>query len=58
MEVVSDLLDQVVISSHNSLGGDRYYDVESSSSFAINHTSQLASAVQSHVLEGSQTDLV
>ncbi|KAH6605685.1 transketolase [Trichoderma cornu-damae] len=45
----------VLISSHNSLGGGRYYDVESSSSFEVDHK---ASAVQSHVLEGSQTDLV
>jgi len=48
---------QVIISSHNSLGDGRYYDVESSSSFAFDHTTQKASAVQSHVLEGSQADL-
>ncbi|RAL67346.1 hypothetical protein DID88_008105 [Monilinia fructigena] len=48
----------VIISSHNSLGDGRYYDVESSSSFAFDHTTQKASAVQSHVLEGSQVDLV
>ncbi|UPK91824.1 hypothetical protein LCI18_002759 [Fusarium solani-melongenae] len=48
----------VIISSHNSLGDGRYYDVESSSSFAFNHATQKASAVQSHVLEGPQTDLV
>ncbi|QSZ36011.1 hypothetical protein DSL72_007135 [Monilinia vaccinii-corymbosi] len=65
----------VIISSHNSLGDGRYYDVESSSSFAFDHTTQVsitspvceirtdewikkASAVQSHVLEGSQADLV
>ncbi|PNY28204.1 F-actin-capping protein subunit alpha [Tolypocladium capitatum] len=41
----------VLISSHNSLGDGRYYDVESSSSFAK------ASAVQSHVIEGPQADL-
>ncbi|ORY62560.1 F-actin-capping protein subunit alpha [Pseudomassariella vexata] len=49
---------QVVISSHNSFGDGRYYDVESSSSFAFNHATQKASSVQSHVLEGPQTDLV
>ncbi|KAH8904323.1 F-actin capping protein, alpha subunit [Coniochaeta sp. PMI_546] len=49
---------QVIISSHSSLGDGRYYDVESSSSFAFDHTTQKASAVQSHVLEGSQADLV
>ncbi|KAK4063177.1 hypothetical protein Trihar35433_8972 [Trichoderma harzianum] len=45
----------VLISPHNSLGGGRYYDVESSSSFEVDHK---ASAVQSYVLEGSQADLV
>ncbi|KAI0391094.1 subunits of heterodimeric actin filament capping protein Capz [Xylariaceae sp. FL0594] len=48
----------VIISSHNSLGDGRYFDVESSSSFAFNHTTQRASAVQSYVLEGAQADLV
>ncbi|QGI66036.1 hypothetical protein CEK26_009987 [Fusarium fujikuroi] len=48
----------VIISSHNSFGDGRYYDVESSSSFAFDHTTQKASAVQSHVLEGAQADLV
>ncbi|KAF4974343.1 hypothetical protein FZEAL_8741 [Fusarium zealandicum] len=49
---------QVIISPHNSLGDGRYYDVESSSSFAFDHATQKASAVQSHVLEGPQADLV
>ncbi|KAM4062953.1 f-actin capping protein alpha subunit [Hirsutella rhossiliensis] len=48
----------VLISSHNSLGDGRYYDVESSSSFAFDHKTQKPSAVQSHVLEGPQADLV
>lgn len=48
----------VIVSSHNSLGGGRYYDVESSSSFTLDHTTQKASAVQSHVLEGTQAELV
>merc|ERR1712000_84259 len=48
----------VVISSHNSLGDGRYYDVGSSSSFEFDHTTQTASAVQSHVIEGAQADLV
>ncbi|UKZ50177.1 F-actin-capping protein subunit alpha [Trichoderma virens] len=48
----------VLISPHNSLGGGRYYDVESSSSFEVDHVAQKASAVQSYVLEGSQADLV
>ncbi|KAH9884102.1 2-oxoisovalerate dehydrogenase beta subunit [Xylariomycetidae sp. FL2044] len=49
---------QVIISSHSALGDGRYYDVESSSSFAFDHTTQKASGVQSYVLEGTQTDLV
>ncbi|KAI1644195.1 F-actin capping protein, alpha subunit [Daldinia loculata] len=49
---------QVIISSHSSLGNGRYYDVESSSSFAFDHVTQKASNVQSHVLEGPQADLV
>ncbi|KAI1814875.1 subunits of heterodimeric actin filament capping protein Capz [Poronia punctata] len=48
----------VIISSHSSLGDGRYYDVESSSSFEFDHATQKASAVQSHVLEGAQTELV
>jgi hypothetical protein len=31
---------EVIVSSHNSLGNGRYYDVESSSSFAFDHTTQ------------------
>ncbi|KAI1766944.1 2-oxoisovalerate dehydrogenase beta subunit [Hypoxylon sp. FL1150] len=49
---------QVIISSHSSLGNGRYYDVESSSSFAFDHATQKASGVQSYVLEGAQADLV
>lgn len=48
----------VIVSSYNSLGEGRYYDVESSSSFEFDHSKQKASAVQSHVLESSQSDLV
>ncbi|KAL3421431.1 f-actin-capping protein subunit alpha [Phlyctema vagabunda] len=48
----------VIVSSHNSLGDGRYYDVESSSSFAFDHSTQKASAVQSHVLESSHSDLI
>lgn len=47
----------VIISSHSSLGDGRYYDVESSCSFAFDHTTQKASAVESHVLDGAQADL-
>ncbi|KAI9900633.1 hypothetical protein N3K66_004895 [Trichothecium roseum] len=48
----------VIVSSHNSLGGGRYFDVDSSSSFAFDHVTQKASAVQSYVQEGAQAELV
>ncbi|MCJ1245357.1 F-actin-capping protein subunit alpha [Trapelia coarctata] len=48
----------VLVSSHNSLGGDRYYDVESQSSFAFDHIAQKASSVQSHTLESKHKDLI
>ncbi|KAK4229378.1 F-actin capping protein alpha subunit-domain-containing protein [Podospora fimiseda] len=48
----------VIVSSHSSLSNGRYYDVESSSSFAFDHATQKASAVESYVLEGEQKDLV
>ncbi|KAK3186213.1 F-actin-capping protein subunit alpha [Lecanicillium sp. MT-2017a] len=48
----------VLVSSYNKLDDGRYYDVESSSSFAFDHTTQKASAVQSYVVEGAQADLV
>ncbi|KAI1380403.1 subunits of heterodimeric actin filament capping protein Capz [Hypoxylon crocopeplum] len=49
---------QVIISSHSSLGDGRYFDVETSSSFAFDHATQKASNVSSYVLEGPQADLV
>lgn len=48
----------VLISPHNRLEDGRYYDVESSSSFSVNHQTQKASNVQSHVIEGAQAELV
>ncbi|KAI0164206.1 subunits of heterodimeric actin filament capping protein Capz [Xylariaceae sp. FL1272] len=48
----------VIVSSYSSLGDGRYFDVESSSSFAFDHATQKASAVQSYVLEGAQAELV
>lgn len=48
----------VIVSSHNSLGDGRYYDVESSSSFELDHTTQKASGVQSYSLESKYSDLV
>lgn len=32
---------KVIVSSHNSLGDGRYFDVESSSSFAFDHSTQV-----------------
>ena len=32
---------QVIVSAHSALGGGRYYDVESSSSFAFDHLTQV-----------------
>ena len=32
---------KVIISSYNSLGDGRYYDVETSSSFVFDHTTQV-----------------
>ncbi|KAF2713861.1 F-actin-capping protein-like protein subunit alpha-1 [Pleomassaria siparia CBS 279.74] len=49
---------EVLVSPHNSLGDGRYYDVESQSSYAFDHTSQKASGVQSYVLESNHNDLV
>lgn len=48
----------VLVSSYNSLDGSRYYDVESQSVFAFNHTTQAASAVQLHSLASRHTDLI
>jgi len=48
----------VIVSSHNSLGDGRYFDVESSSSFAFDHSTQKASAAQSYVLESANSDLI
>ncbi|KAK4154355.1 F-actin capping protein alpha subunit-domain-containing protein [Chaetomidium leptoderma] len=47
----------VIVSSHSALGGDRYYNVESSCSFAFDHTTQKASAVESYVVDGEKADL-
>ncbi|KAF2463802.1 F-actin-capping protein-like protein subunit alpha-1 [Lindgomyces ingoldianus] len=49
---------EVLVSSYNSLGNDRYYDVESQSSFAFDHATQKASGVKSYVLESTHSDLV
>ncbi|KFZ13611.1 hypothetical protein V501_03627 [Pseudogymnoascus sp. VKM F-4519 (FW-2642)] len=49
---------QVIVSSHNSLGDGRYFDVENSSSFEFDHSTQKASNVQSYVLESANSDLI
>ncbi|KAF6240107.1 hypothetical protein HO173_001717 [Letharia columbiana] len=48
----------VLISSYNSLGDGRYYDVESRSSFAFDPITQKASDVQSYAVESEHTDLM
>jgi hypothetical protein len=48
----------VIVSEHNSLGDGRYYDSESSSSFAFYHATQKAFDVQSYSLESKQSELL
>ncbi|KAH8421698.1 2-oxoisovalerate dehydrogenase e1 component [Colletotrichum scovillei] len=49
---------QVIVSAHSSLGDGQYFDVESSTSFSFDHTTQKASNVQSYVLESANSDLI
>ncbi|EED21077.1 F-actin capping protein alpha subunit, putative [Talaromyces stipitatus ATCC 10500] len=49
---------QVIVSEFNRLDGDRYYDVESSTSFEFDHITQTASAAQSYPLDSQNADLV
>ncbi|KAF3936983.1 hypothetical protein ABW19_dt0208893 [Dactylella cylindrospora] len=48
----------VIVSSYNDLGGGRFFDSESSSSFAYDHRTQKASDVQSHLVEGEHASTV
>lgn len=48
----------VIVSSHNSLGDGRYYDLEKSSSFEFDHATQKASGVQSYSPESKNMELV
>ncbi|KAK6512220.1 F-actin-capping protein subunit alpha [Arthrobotrys musiformis] len=48
----------VIVSSYNDLGGGRFFDSESSSSFAYNHSTQKASDVQSHPVEGEHASTI
>jgi hypothetical protein len=47
---------QVLVSKYNSLGDNRYYDVASASSFAFDHQTQKASAVQSYTPDSQHDD--
>jgi capping protein alpha len=49
---------KAIVSKYNSLGDGRYYDVESSTSFAFDHPLQTASDVRSHALESAHSDLM
>ncbi|KAL1586428.1 hypothetical protein WHR41_05214 [Cladosporium halotolerans] len=48
----------VIVSEHNSMGDNRYFDTASQTSFQVEHSSQTASAVQQHPLESSNADLI
>ncbi|KAL8736657.1 MAG: hypothetical protein Q9166_000023 [cf. Caloplaca sp. 2 TL-2023] len=48
----------VLLSSYNSMGDGRYYDVESQRSFAFDHQTQKASDVQSYTLDSEHSDLI
>lgn len=47
-----------LVSEFNKLDGGRYFDVESSSSFEFDHSSQEASEVQSYALDSVNEDLM
>ncbi|KAI9835898.1 MAG: hypothetical protein M1819_001796 [Sarea resinae] len=47
---------EVIISSYNRLEDGRYFDVESQSSFNVDHSTQNASGVQSYVIESQYSD--
>ncbi len=47
-----------MISEYNSLGNNRYYDVESSTSFEFDHETQRASAAQSHAVDSKHTEMM
>ncbi|CAL00393.1 uncharacterized protein An11g05460, partial [Aspergillus niger] len=49
---------EVLISEYNKLEGNRYFDVESQTSFEVDHVTQEASAAQSYVLESQNADLM
>lgn len=49
---------EVLISEFNKLEGNRYFDVESQTSFEVDHVTQEASAAQSYVLDSQNADLI
>ncbi|PTU24491.1 hypothetical protein P175DRAFT_0450095 [Aspergillus ochraceoroseus IBT 24754] len=49
---------EVIVSEFNKLEGNRYFDVESQTSFEVDHVTQEASAAQSYVLESQNADLI
>ncbi|KAF2398884.1 F-actin-capping protein-like protein subunit alpha-1 [Trichodelitschia bisporula] len=48
----------VIVSKYNELEDGRYYDIEARTSWAFDHATQKASAVQTYVHESSHEDLV
>lgn len=48
----------MIVSEFNKLEGNRYFDVESQTSFEVDHVSQEASDPQSYVLESQNGDLM
>ncbi|KAA8650797.1 F-actin-capping protein subunit alpha [Aspergillus tanneri] len=49
---------EVIVSGFNKLEDNRYFDVESQTSFEVDHVTQEASAAQSYVLESQNADLI
>ncbi|KAL2799042.1 F-actin-capping protein subunit alpha [Aspergillus keveii] len=49
---------EVIVSEFNKLEDNRYFDVESQTSFEVDHITQEASAAQSYVLESQNADLI
>ncbi|EAL88857.1 F-actin-capping protein subunit alpha [Aspergillus fumigatus Af293] len=49
---------EVIVSEFNKIEGNRYFDVESQTSFGVDHVTQQASGAQSYVLESQNADLI
>ncbi|ODH44300.1 hypothetical protein ACO22_00920 [Paracoccidioides brasiliensis] len=50
--------EEVIVSGYNKLGDDRYYDVQSQTSFTFDHVTQTASSPQSYVLDSQHADFI